>query len=549
MYIVGTESRTALTYGWEMVMIRTSVLVMCVLAACATAVAAAPGFVVVCPINGMIDDGVSVLVERAVRESEGAKALIFVVDTPGGLLDSGIEITKTILKAPCRTIAYAVGMGAISAGALISYACDDLIMAPEANIGAATPVLMSAEGMQPTSEKEVSYMRAKMRALAEARGHNPAIAEAMVDKDIELRARTDASGKLVVFGITHGEESDAQVEDIARTVTAAVDQAVEKLPDELDGIKRAVKEAMPAPAEQAAATAPAASTEGSELILAAGKLLTLTPQEAIRYGVIPATASSLNEVMAYYGYAGLEQREIVPTWAEIVFRWLSNPMVSGILLMLGIGGIYMEIKTPGFGMFGIIGITCLSLFFGAHIILGVAEWIDVLLVALGFGLLMLEIFVLPGFGIAGISGICCLALGLYLSLTKVTIPEYSWDYERLASAAKAMGTTLASLLAAGYVVWRVFPHTPLFRWLVLTSTQQPEEGYVIQTSGDAAAAVGLSGVATTMLRPAGRGRFGDKTYSVVTRGEYLSKDTAIRIIKAEGNRYVVEQLPEMTQHN
>ena len=527
---------------------------MLLLVAGTIAVAAEDGFVVVCPVEGMIDDGVGVLIDRAVREAEGAKAIIFVIDTPGGLLDSGIEITKTIMDAPCRTIAYIVGMGAISAGALISYACDDIIMAPDTNIGAATPVIISTEGIQPTGEKEVSYMRAKMRALAEANGHNVSIAEAMVDKDIELRAYVREDGKRIVFGTKREVEKDEDLglraRDVAKSVTDAIGEAVDKLPEQLDGVKKAVKDVLPAPEEDTDETAPGTVLEDStELVLAEGKLLTLTPKEAVRYGVIPTTANSLDEVMAFYGYYGLEEREIVPTWSEALFRWLASPLVAGLLLMLGVGGLYMEMKTPGFGLFGIVGLICLGFFFGSHLIIGLADWIDLLMVVVGIGLIAAEVFVIPGFGVAGIAGIACLLVGLYLSLTHVPIPQYSWDFQRLHDAGTALVTAFLSSLLMLYVFWKAFPRTPLFGWLILGHSQQADEGYVVQTAADREAALGEEGEATSMLRPVGRGRFGDKTYQVVSYSEYIPKGTPIRIVKVEGNRYVVDRIPENPGEN
>jgi len=219
-------------------------------------------------------------------------------------------------------------------------------------------------------------------------------------------------------------------------------------------------------------------------------------------------------------------------------------MVSGLLLMFGIGGLYLEMKTPGFGLAGIVGFTCLALFFGAHLVLGVAEWLDVLLVVAGIVLILIEIFVLPGFGIVGTAGILCLLLGLYMTLTGVVVPQYSWDYERLKNAAVSLTIATTSFTLLAYVAWKLFPHTPLYGRFVQIHVQQPDKGYVVQTAAQQAAAVGLEGVAASMLRPAGRGRFGEVSYQVVSRGEYIPPGTPIMIVQVDGNRYVVERLKE-----
>ncbi len=527
--------------------LRAALILTAMLLLCVPPDAAEGGFVVICPVEDMIDDGVNVLVDRAVREAKDAEAIIFVVDTPGGLLDAGIDITNTIIDAPCHTIAYITGMGAISAGALISYACQDIIFAPATNIGAATPILMSSEGPKPTSEKEVSFMRAKMRALAEHNGHNPSVAEAMVDKDIELRSYVDKQGQRTLFSASPANEhenTDApSAKDITKGITKAITEVIDTLPEELAPLKEAVKEAIPQ--EESVDEKPEGTifSDGTELVLAKGKLLTWTSQEAVDYGLAPTTASSVNEVMAFYGYHGLTKVEIVPTWAESLFRWLTSPMVAGLLMMLGIAGIYMEMKTPGFGVFGIVGVIFLGLFFGSHLIIGLADWVDLLLVVTGYILIAVEIFLLPGFGVAGVSGIVCLLVGLYMSLTRVTIPHYSWDYQRLENMGISMLTAFLSSLLFAWAVWKIFPRTPFYSWLILADAQRAEDGYVVQTEEDEAA-VGLKGVARSLLRPAGRARFGDKTYQVVSRGEYIPKGTPVSIIQVEGNRYVVAPMPE-----
>ncbi len=515
-------------------MARSKLLVLA-LVALLCPIVAAEDFIIVCPIEGMIDDGNNVFVKRVVEEAEGADAIIFVIDTFGGRVDSAIEITESITKAPCHTVAYIKGKGAISAGALISFACDDLLMAPDTNIGAASPVYQTTEGIIPAGEKEVSFLRAKMRALAEHKGHNPDIAQAMVDKDIELRLRYE-DGEPVAYatkGIRTNSYSDtSEIKDIIVTII----DALEGKTGERDS-----QEAEPEPEPRA--DDDALPSEG-ELIVASGKLLTMSANEALKYGVIKAKAGTMESVRMEFNYDYHEVREVAMTWSEILFRWLTNPIVSGLLLMMGIGGIYMEFKTPGFGAFGITGVVCLCLFFGSHFVIGLADWIDILLVAAGLGLIAAEIFVVPGFGITGVSGIICLFLGLYLSLTNVAIPQFEWQFDRLRDAAISLSIAGISFMAFVYAMWKLFPHTPMYRWFILSRTQLTTEGFVVQTLEETESAVGLKGTARTVLRPAGKGRFGSKTYDIVTQGDFIPKGTPVIIVEAVGNRYVVETIKE-----
>jgi membrane-bound serine protease (ClpP class) len=152
--------------------------------------------VVVVPIKGVIDGGLAAFIDRAVNEARqtGAKAIIFHIDTPGGRIDSAVHIKDSILKAEIPTIAF-VDKSAISAGSLISLACDSLFMSTGSSIGAATAV--DLEGKK-ASEKVISYFRAQMRATAEAKGRRADIAEAMVDENLAVEGISE-KGQLLTL--------------------------------------------------------------------------------------------------------------------------------------------------------------------------------------------------------------------------------------------------------------------------------------------------------------------------------------------------------------
>ncbi len=502
-------------------------------------------YVVLMPVTGMVDDGIDVLLERVLREYEDAEALVLRIDTPGGRVDSAIEITKRLMEAPMHTIAYVEGMGAISAGALISYACDDIIMTPDSNMGAATPVMVGPGGMQPTGEKEVSFLRARMRALAETKGHNPYVAEAMVDEDIELRARLKEDGSLEIFA---GEARDARQEEAddpdgampAPTLDDIIERLLEDYGDE--GLQMNLSGSL-------MGGWLAANAAESEVVLQAGKLLTVTGGEAERFGIIPKTVTSIDEALEHYGYADHRRVEADFTWAESLFRFLTHPTMAGLLLMAGMGGIYFEVRSPGFGLPGMVGITALALFFGARYIIGLADWIDVVLVAVGVMLLAVEIFALPGFGVFGAAGILCILAGIYLALTNVPIPEYSWDFDRLREAGQTLLVAVVSYGVVGLAVLKIFPRTPMYRGLVLTQDMSNEAGYAVEPEAELRedSAIGMRGKALSMLRPVGRGRFGGKTYMVVTRGDFIDEGAPIEIKEVRGNRYVVEQVREESE--
>ncbi len=514
--------------------------------------------VVLCKITGEIDDGIAVVVERAVKASAKAKALVFVIDTPGGRVDSAIEITRQIMEAPCPTYAYVEGMGAISAGALISYSCDYIVMGPATNIGASTPVAMGTEGMEAVEEKSMSFVRAKYRALGEEKGHNPLIGEAMVDSEIELYGLLSEDDTYTTYKVVAGQIVDTFVQGaqdgpatggLATLHDApALGNLYAQAPDPLDIIRKATGQPAPeAPSEEVAEPKPepVRMPRPEEIpadavqICDPATLLTLTTEEAIGYRLASIKADNVDQLFAYYGLPGIAKHYVVPTWAEVLFAWLTSPLISGLLLMVGVGGLYVEVRTPGLGLGGAVGAACLALFFGSHLVLGAAEWVDVALVVVGIVLLVVEVFYLPGFGIAGALGLASTILGLYLAMVRVPIPQYEWDFSRANDAGQTLVTAFVLLIAMVAITWKLLPRTPLAGWMVLNSTQAAQAGYVVQTEAEQALADGLRGVASTVLRPAGKARFDGRTYDVVTRGEYLEPGTAIRVIRADGNRYVV----------
>ncbi len=515
---------------------------------------AAGGFVLVCPIDREIDDGLAVMVRRAIeRDSQGAAAVVLVIDTFGGRVDSAIEITESVGRAGCPSIAYIKGRGAISAGALISYSCKRILMAPGTNIGASTPYMPVADVAAQVSEKSMSFLRARYRTLGELNGHNTLLGEAMVDPSIELYGWPNPEGGWTI--VKSGETAPAAettpspetpqhpVDTIFSALGAGSDPSVAP-------VREAVKQivgtggtaaAPPAVPGNTAKTPVTEPPPNATLVCAAGKLLTLTTGEALQYGLAEAQAATLDEALAKAGLPQLRQVHVKMRWDESLFAFLTMPLISGLLLMCGVGCIYLEMKAPGMGWAIVVGAACLALFFGARLVVGMADWIDIALVLAGLGLVAAEIFVFPTLGALGGAGVLCLLAGFYLSLTRVVVPTYDWDFARLNDAAVTLTIATAAFCIFAVLTWKLFPRTPMGRALIQSHTQQASAGYTVQTSEDRALAIGRRGLSASMLRPAGRGRFDGVAYDVVTQGEFIEPDRAIEIIEAEGNRYVVRE--------
>jgi membrane-bound serine protease (ClpP class) len=409
------------------------------------------------PIEGVIELGLAPFVERSVREAEamGASVIILDVETPGGRVDAAERIADAISDSSVPVFAY-VNRRALSAGALISLAADGIFMRPGSVMGAATPVDGTGEK---APEKIVSAMRSAMRSLAEARGLDPAVAEAMVDEEVEIPG-----------------------------------------------------------------------------VVEAGRLLTLTTEEAVRLDYA-ASVETWDALMRALGTDGNEVLDMEVNWAERVVRFLSHPVVAPFLLSLGFLGLLVEIKTPGFGVAGGAGILALSLFFGSHLIIGLAGMEGILLFGAGLILVLVEVFLIPGVGVFGILGGVGMLTGVYMSLLGglPTAPDF----------ARASGVLSSSLLLVLVSSWMLLRRLPSNRRLTrlgifLGEATDKETGYT--SAVRRAELVGQEGTALTDLRPAGTGLFGDERVDVVSESEWIEAGSPIRIISSEGYRHVVRLL-------
>ena len=430
-----------------------SALVLLWLSAAATA-AAGQEHVIRVPVSGTVEMGLAPFIERTIEEAEadGAAAVVLEIETPGGRVDAAERITSAISRAELPVYAY-VNLHAYSAGAMIALATERVFMRDGAVMGAATPV--DGSGTK-GSEKIVSAMRARMRALAEARGLDPAVAEAMVDEEI----------------------------------------AIEGVVDE-------------------------------------GRLLTLTTSEAVALGY----ATAVDDWAGVMEVLELEQapvNEATVNWAERLVRFLTNPVIAPFLLSLGFLGLIVEIKSAGFGLAGIAGLLSLAMFFGAHLLLGLAGAEDLILVLAGIVLILVEVFVIPGFGIFGVLGGLALVGGIVLAQVGA--------YPTGADFAQAGTVLTVSTLLVGVAAWLILRSIP-GSWrlkrsgVLLPESTDRDEGY---TSADVRSDLeGAVGVAITALRPAGVGLFQDERMDVVSESEWIEEGTRIRIISAEGYRHLV----------
>src|SRR5687767_2616185 len=268
-------------------------------------------------------------------------------------------------------------------------------------------------------------------------------------------------------------------------------------------------------------------------VIEKGKLLTLTTEEALKHKVAEFRADSVEAALEHLGIKGAELRRAAPNWAENVVRFLTHPLLSSLLVTIGMLGIIIELRTPGLGLAGAIGVGSLAAFFWGHWLVQLAGWGELLLALGGVALLALEFFVIPGFGFAGILGILALLAALVMSVVgSGATPEF------LMLAAGRIVLALLAALAASFLLLRFMPRTPFGRRLILQDDLGTGHEFGSAPESDLRWR-GKRGRTTSPLRPAGFADIEGARVDVVSEGELIEPGTPVEVVRVDGNRIVV----------
>jgi membrane-bound serine protease (ClpP class) len=271
-------------------------------------------------------------------------------------------------------------------------------------------------------------------------------------------------------------------------------------------------------------------------VIEKGKLLTLTTDEALKLKLADFRAETLESALEQLGIRGAEIRRAEPNWAELIVRFLTHPIVSSLLITIGTLGIILELRTIGFGIAGVLGISSLALFFWGHWLVQLAGWEELLLVAAGLTLLAVEVFVIPGFGIAGILGIVTLLSGLILSLigSGATQEFIFWAAGRVVLA-------LLVAIAVAVAILRALPRLPWGRRLVLQTGLTPGEGYGVPPGAEKRW-LGKTGRAVSSLQLGGTAEIDGVRVDVVSDGELIEPGVPVEVTRLDGGRIVVRRI-------
>lgn len=408
-------------------------------------------------------------------KAENADILYLYLNTYGGMVNYADSIRTRLLNHN-KPVYVLIGNNAASAGALISISCDKIFMKKGTSIGAATVVNQNGEVMP---DKYQSYMRAKLRATAEAHGYDTIYNK----QDTILKWKRNP--------------------DLAEAMNMA--------PKTIKGI------------------------------VDSAKVLTFTANEAVKHGYCDGIVNNIDDIMKLEKIASYKVSELKLTSMDRAIGFLINPIFQGILIMIIIGGIYFELQSPGVGFPLAASIVAALVYFSPLYIQGLAENWEILIFIAGLILVALEIFAIPGFGVAGISGILLIITGLSLSL--IDNVDFTFTPESASKLANALMLVsfsfFTSLIISIVVSVRLFK-TNAFSFMVLSKQQDQSEGWV---SADISkrSLTGEYGVVYSDLRPSGKVEINNKIHDAISIIGFLDKGTKVKVVKFEGNTVYVKE--------
>lgn len=366
------------------------------------------------------------------------------------------------------------------------------------------------------------------------------ISDALSDSPVPVytlvNRRAFSAGALIALSTDRIYMRPGSVIGAATPVDGSGTKAPEKIVSAMRSEMRALAESAGLDPEIAAAMV----DEEIEIegVIEAGKLLTLTTEEAVDLGYA-VEVDDLPALLEELGHRGASVVTVETNWAERVVRFFSNPVVAPFLLTLGFLGLLTEIKTPTFGMAGMAGLLSLALFFGSHMIIGLAGWEDLIIFGIGLALVAVEVFLIPGFGFFGLVGGIGILVGLYLSLlgNLPTMPDFT-------KAGLVISTTIVLIAVSAWVLIRTLPGSSRLARSGIFLAERMDRAIGYESATRRPDLVGKVGKAITDLRPSGTALFDDERIDVVSESSWIMQGAPVRIVAAEGYRHVVREITE-----
>jgi membrane-bound serine protease (ClpP class) len=510
-----------------------------------------PDRVVIVPIEGTISNVTYHSIKRRVEEAveEGADLIVFEMDTPGGAVIAALDICTFIKNMKVDRMAW-VNPDAYSAGAMIAIACPQIVMAPRSRIGDAAPIMISPQGAEPLPATERSKIESpvleEFRESAQRHGYPEALCEAMVRlspaiymivNEQTVVSRFVFEDELDQYGLS---PDDLPIEGVRDT-----DDDEDESTSLLDRLRRL-----------GGGAGDDAESDWAivKKVLDENQLLTLNQDEAVEYGFAVEKVSSDRELAEFLNTDLQNIRRAQTTLSERVTSWLTSPGVMGILFMLFLLGAYMEMQTPGLGLAGGVAVVCLAIVLGAPMLAGLANWVEIGIIIVGFALLMVEVFITPGFGVPGFLGLMLIFGGMVLTFVPEEpgpnfIPRLPQTWTALRTGLMTMSISILMSFVGFYFITRYFGRLPILNRLILGDEQhaanQPALAGAPQAAepgGADSLRIGEVGEVVAGLHPIGRAQFRQNQIAdVVSHGGWIEAGNKVRIVEIHGNRIVVEE--------
>lgn len=273
-----------------------------------------------------------------------------------------------------------------------------------------------------------------------------------------------------------------------------------------------------------------------------GKILTLSTSEAIKYGFCEAEVSSIDDIMKRSGVDDYELQEYKLGATEKIIALFLNPFVSGILILIIVGGIYFELQTPGVGFPILASLIAIILYFVPNYLNGLAENWEILMFAIGIILIAVEVFVIPGFGVAGVLGLICTIGSLVLVMLNNDMFDFSFvgGDEIFISFATVIAGLMGAIVVMFFGGARLL-NSNVFKRIALQDVQDTEQGFT-STFYKEKSMIGQKGKAYTRLRPSGKIEIEGVIYDAFTRGNFIDEGVEVEVISDEGTSLKVKEV-------
>lgn len=277
-----------------------------------------------------------------------------------------------------------------------------------------------------------------------------------------------------------------------------------------------------------------------------GDVITFSTSEAIKYGYCEGEATSIHNLLTEQNIENYDLEQFQLDFIDRVIAITLNPFISGILILIIIGGIYFELQTPGVGFPLIASLVALAIYFIPHYLHGMANHWELILFFIGIGLLAVEIFVLPGFGVPGVLGIIFIVGAL--AMVMLNNDGFDFTFVNAQEILEAVLTVFAGLLGAIFLMFFGgvrLTESSYFKRITLQDIQDREQGYTSNFYLETLK--GKTGYAYTVLRPSGKVMIDNELYDAYTRGNYIPNGTKIIVVEQSGTSLKVKEYDEKAE--